>query len=301
MANRKLLGNAILVVTAAIWGTAFAFQRMGMDSIEPITFNAARMVLAAIAVAPLAFLVKRDSDVSKAEYDRNTKVGGLLCGVFLSAASILQQIGLVYTSAGKTGFITAMYMLLVPVFSLILFRKRSPALVWVAVFIGLVGMYLLCMTESFTLGRGDPYVMLCAVCYSFHIIFCDRYAKHGNPVGIAAIQFAVAAVVSTAVAFIAEQPTWDKIASAAIPILYCGIVSGGIGFTLQVVAQKFTDPAVASILMSLESVFSVIAGTIILHEVMSVRETVGCVVMFAAVILVQMPTRRLPKVAGNRV
>ena len=289
MKNRRLLGNIILIVTAAIWGTAFAFQRMGMDRIQPITFNAARMVLGTAVVSPLAFFVKRDIDVEKAEYDRNTLKGGLLCGFFLAVASILQQIGLVYTSAGKTGFITAMYMLLVPVFSLILFGKKSPFLVWFAVAMGLVGMYLLCMTEGFSLGRGDPFVMGCAVCYSFHIIFCGRYAEHGNPIGISAIQFAVAAVISTAVAFIAEQPTWDKIVDAAIPILYCGIVSGGIGFTLQVVAQKFTEPSVASILMSLESVFSVIAGTFILKERMSLREALGCVVMFAAVVLVQLP------------
>lgn len=296
----KILGNVLLLLAAAIWGTAFSFQRMGMDSIEPTTFNSARMILAAIAVTPFSFLVKKDSDVDKVEYDRNTLLGGVLCGLFLSAASILQQMGLVYTSAGKTGFITAMYMLLVPVFSLLLFRKKSPALVWLAVLLGLVGMYLLCIKEDFSLGRGDPYLMVCAVCYSFHIIFCGRYAKHGNPVGIAAIQFAVAALISTVLAFLTEQPTWDKIQKAAMPILYCGLVSGGVGYTLQTVAQKFTDPAVASILMSLESVFSVIAGMFILGERMPAKEAIGCAVMFAAVILVQLPARKGPKVAENR-
>lgn len=181
-----------------------------------------------------------------------------------------------------------MYMLLVPVINFVFFRKRNSWIVWLAVLMGVVGMYLLCMTGSFSLGRGDTLVCICAVLFSGHILCCDHFVKLGNPIRISAIQFATCTVISAVAALILEEPSWAKIASAAIPILYCGIVSGGIGYTLQIVAQKFTDPTVASLLMSLESVFAVIAGAILLGERMTSRELLGCVIMFAAIVLVQL-------------
>lgn len=291
-----MLGNVLLILTAMIWGTAFVFQRVGMESIEPITFNAARMALAAVAVGgvsalPMASEKNRLAACSVGEcekYRKNTILGGICCGTFLAAASIFQQMGVVYTTAGKAGFITAMYMLLVPVINFVFFRKRNSWIVWLAVLMGVVGMYLLCMTGSFSLGRGDTLVCICAVLFSGHILCCDHFVKLGNPIRISAIQFATCTVISAVAALILEEPSWAKIASAAIPILYCGIVSGGIGYTLQIVAQKFTDPTVASLLMSLESVFAVIAGAILLGERMTSRELLGCVIMFAAIVLVQL-------------
>ena len=293
--NKRMLGNALLMLTAMIWGTAFVFQRVGMESIEPITFNAARMALAAVAVGAVSAMPiasekeKLASYTVKecAEYRKNTIIGGICCGTFLAAASIFQQMGVVYTTAGKAGFITAMYMLLVPVINFVFFKKRNSWIVWLAVLLGVVGMYLLCMTEGFSLGRGDTLVCICAVLFSGHILCCDHFVKLGNPIRISAIQFASCTVISAVAALILEQPSMAKIVSAAIPILYCGIVSGGIGYTLQIIAQKFTDPTVASLLMSLESVFAVIAGALLLGERMTSRELLGCAIMFAAIVLVQ--------------
>ena len=289
----RMLGNLLLTLTALIWGTAFVGQRAGMDSIEPITFCASRMWLSAAAVGLVAWLTGRGEKAltagARAERNRNTLLGGLGCGFFLATATIFQQMGLVTTSAGKAGFITAMYMLLVPIIGFVLFRQKNTWLVWLAVLIGVVGMYLLCITEGFSLTTGDALVCACAALFSGHILCCDHFAPRANPVRMSAIQFLVAAVISTVAAFIAEQPSWDKVASAAVPILYCGLMSGGVGYTLQIVAQRWTDPTVASLLMSLEAVFAALAGALILGERMTSRELIGCAVMFLAIVLVQIP------------
>ena len=220
---------------------------------------------------------------------KNTVLGGICCGTFLACASIFQQMGIVYTTAGKAGFITAMYMIIVPVIGFVLFKKRNTWLVWLAVLIGVAGMYLLCMTEGFTLTRGDTLVCICAVLFSGHILCCDYFVQRGEAIWISAIQFVTCSALSAVTACILENPTWEKVFSAGIPILYCGILSGGVGYTLQIIAQKFTDPTIASLLMSLESVFAVLAGAILLGERMTLREMAGCVVMFVAIILVQIP------------
>lgn len=313
MNNKKMLGNLLLLLTAMIWGTAFVFQRVGMDSIEPITFNAARMALAAVMVGVLAFGLRqrhskgvpRQSDAGASAPGTEVNVtrqaeesdlpwshtwkGGICCGLFLTAGSVFQQMGVVYTTAGKAGFITAMYMLLVPILNFLLFKKKNSWLVWLAVFLGVGGMYLLCVKEDFTLTRGDILVCICALMFSGHILCCDYFVKLASAVELAAIQFATAAVVSAVIAAFTENPDRAGIVAAAVPILYCGVVSGGIGYTLQIVAQKFTDPTIASLLMSLESVFAVIAGSVLLGEQMSSRELLGCAVMFAATVLVQIP------------
>ena len=308
MKNKRMLGNAMLLLTALIWGTAFVSQRVGMESIEPITFNAARMALAAVAVGTLAvFLSRREKSVfpsqteERRDRNRNTVIGGVCCGIFLTAASIMQQMGLVYTTAGKAGFITAMYMLLVPLIRFVFFRKKSTWLVWSAVALGVAGMYFLCVTDGFHLTRGDTLVCLCAVFFSGHILCCDYYVQRGDPVGISAIQFAVATILSAIVAFLTETPSWEKLLPSAIPILYCGIVSGGVGYTLQIMAQKYTDPTVASLLMSMESVFAALAGAALLGERMRPRELLGCAILFAAIILVQLPApKRRPAEAPQR-
>ena len=311
MKNKQMLGNLLLLLTAMIWGTAFVAQRVGMDSIEPVTFNASRMALAAVMVGSLAYVLRkkqkkeavrpasskhalpageelRDAGETTVSW-RNTLTGGICCGLFLTAGSVFQQMGVVYTTAGKAGFITAMYMLLVPILNFLLFKKKNSWLVWLAVFVGVGGMYLLCVKEDFSLTLGDMLVCICALMFSGHILCCDYFVKRTNPIELAALQFTTAAVVSAGIAFCIETPHWAGILSAAVPILYCGVVSGGIGYTLQIVAQKFTDPTIASLLMSLESVFAVIAGALLLGEQMSSRELLGCVVLFAATILVQIP------------
>ncbi len=295
MKNKSFLGNALLFLTAMIWGTAFVGQRVGMETIEPITFNAARMTLSAVMIGFLAILLAKKNGnrftslEERKEYRKNTLFGGVFCGVFLSAASIFQQMGLVYTSAGKAGFITAMYMLFVPIIHFLLFRKKNSLIVWLAVLMGLFGMYLLCVTEKLTLTFGDGLVFVCAVLFSGHILCCDHFAPRGDAIAISAIQFLTASVISWVIAFITETPTVEKLLSAVIPIVYCGIMSGGVGYTLQMVAQKYTDPTIASLLMSLESVFAVLAGVLFLNERMSPKEAVGCMIMFAAIVLVQIP------------
>jgi drug/metabolite transporter (DMT)-like permease len=241
--------------------------------------------------------MRRRSPAGTQKTDRKqTILGGICCGFFLVSATIFQQIGIVYTTAGKAGFITAMYMLLVPVVNFVLFGKKNTWLVWLAVLIGVAGMYLLCITEGFSLTKGDALVCICAVLFTGHILCIDYFVRTCNPVEISAVQFFTAAVVATTAAFLAETPTWEKIAAAAIPILYCGLVSGGIGYTLQIVAQKFTDPTVASLLLSMEAVFAVLSGALLLNERMSGRELAGCAVMFIAILLVQVP---LPRKAVN--
>ncbi len=331
MNSKKALGNGLLLLTALIWGTAFVAQRSGMESIEPITFNAARMALSAVLIGGLALIMRakrrnhgasreegtisekasealsKDRPIKNSEVKTdtrtetaNTVIGGVLCGLFLSVASIFQQMGLVYTTAGKAGFITAMYMLIVPILGFVLFKKKKTWLVWLAVMLGIVGMYLLCITGEFTLAYGDALVLVCAVTFSGHILCCDRFVRLGRPLEIAAIQFVTAAVVSGIAAFIAEEPTIEKLTSAAVPILYCGVMSGAIGYTLQIVAQKYTDPTIASLLMSMESVFAVLAGVIILNEQMTARELAGCVVMFVAIVLVQIPLKKRRKMPSGK-
>ena len=295
-----MLGNLLLLLTAVIWGTAFVGQRVGVESIEPITFTAARMALSAVAVGAVSLFMgwrgrAKEAILSADERRsrrRNTLIGGICCGAFLAAASIFQQMGVVTTTAGKAGFITAMYILLVPVIGRVLFGRRQTWLVWLSVLIGVAGMYLLCVKEGFRLTGGDALVCVCAVLFSGHILCCDHFSRRGDALRISAIQFATATAISAILAFAAESPSWDNLVSAAVPILYCGILSGGVGYTLQMIAQGFTDPTVASLLMSLEAVFAALAGAVILGESMSARELAGCAVMFIAIILVQAPPPR---------
>ena len=278
-----------------IWGAAIVFQRAGMDRIGPGAFNGSRMALAALVTAPLALALRargkraRSASEQKAR-DRDTLAGGVLCGLCLGTATLLQQIGLVHTSAGKAAFLTAVYMLLVPVL-LALSGKRQTRVVWAAAAAGLAGTYLLSVTEGFRLARGDALCCLCSLFFAFHILCCGRFARTGEPVGIAAVQFAVSALISGTFSLLTERTEADALASQLLPLLYCGVLSGGIGFTLQIVAQRFTDPAVASLLMSLEAVFAAISGALLLGERMNAREIAGCVLLFAAVVLVQMPPR----------
>jgi drug/metabolite transporter (DMT)-like permease len=302
MKNKKLLGNAILIFTAAIWGLGFAWQRMGMEDIGPVTFTAAREIISAVFIGAAAVIIntiRRGKErIRTGPFSSDalqTVKGGICCGTVLVAATLFQQMGIVYTSAGKAGFITAMYMLFVPIISFIVLRRKSPWIVWLAVVIGIVGMYLLCVNERLSFTKGDVMMLVCAVLYSCHILCCDHFAKQGDPITISAIQFATASVISTVLAFIVEEPALGPVLAAIAPILYCGFVSGGLGYTSQMIGQKYADPAPASIIMSFESVFAVLGGAFMLHERMSMREAIGCVIMFAAIILVQIPAISSPR------
>ena len=288
--NRKSLrGSLLLLLGSVIWGAAFVAQRVGMDHMEPFSFNGIRMLLAAAVMTPVTLLTERKKSPETAPDPKDQRRAGLLCGVMLFAASSLQQMGLVTTTAGKAGFITALYVVLVPVAAWLLFRKNPGRIIWLGVAMAVVALYFLCIpAEGFTLQGGDLLEFGCAICYTVQILCVDHYAPKVSGVRLARDEFLITGVLSLLIALFTETITWEGIREALIPLLYSGIMSSAVGFTLQIIGQRDTDPTVASLLMCLESVFAVLTGAIILGEKMTVRETVGCVMMFSAVILAQL-------------
>lgn len=297
----RSLNNLLLVLTALIWGCAFAAQSVGMEYVGPFTFNASRSFLGGIALLPVIFVMNQrkrgeypEKKKSEAEQRKDRRVlilGGICCGAALAVSSSLQQIGIMYTSAGKAGFITALYILIVPILGIFL-GKRAGRKVWIGVALAVAGMYFLCITDGFSISRGDFYVLLCAVGFSVHILVIDYFSPKVDGVCMSCIQFFVCGILCAVPMLLFEQPQAGALLKAWMPILYAGVLSSGVGYTLQIVAQKKTDPTVASLLMSLESVFSVLAGWVILGERLSGREMFGCVLVFAAVILAQLPEKR---------
>ncbi len=285
----------VLLLTAFIWGTAFVAQSVGMDYLEPFTFNGVRCLIGAIALLPCIWFFNRGKEKENKVNDENAKrdliKGGIACGILLFAASSLQQIGLVYTAAGKAGFITAFYIVLVPVFGIFLHKKIGWK-VWTAVAIALAGLYFLCITEAFTIGVGDIYVLLCALIFSVHILVVDHYAPKVDGVKLSCIQFLVAGIVSIPFMLILESPKMGNMLTSWFPLIYAGVFSCGIAYTLQILGQKNVNPAVASLILSLESCFSVLSGWVILGERLSARETIGCIMMFVAIILAQIPDKK---------
>ena len=218
--------------------------------------------------------------------------GGVCCGALLFVASILQQIGIQYTTVGKSGFITAMYIVLVPIVSIFL-KKKASVKIWSGVVLAVIGLYFLCMTAgSMSLQMGDVLTFFCAVTFSFHILVVDYFAPQIDGVKLSCIQFAVCAVLATVGMLVFETPTVAAVMSAWLPILYAGALSSGVAYTLQIIGQRGMNPTVASLLMSMESVISVIAGWAILGQALSTRELFGCVLMFAAIVLVQLPEKK---------
>ena len=294
----KVRTSCLLFLTACIWGSSFVAQSVGMDYIGPYTFNCLRFLIGGLVLLPVIFFSRhRKKDQKDRSKDRTLQkkeilCGGIVCGVVLCIASTLQQIGIIYTTAGKAGFLTAMYIVLVPVLGLFLKRKAGLQL-WISVGLALIGLYLLCMKGAFSLNGGDVLLILCAVGFSVHIMVVDYFSPKLDGMILSCIQFLVAGLISGIGMLLSEQFDWHMVLLAAKPILYSGVLSCGVGYTLQVIAQKGLNPTVASLLMSLESVVSVIAGFLVLHEVLSGRELLGCVFMFAAVILAQIPVKRL--------
>ena len=294
----KVRNSCLLFLTACIWGSSFVAQSVGMDYIGPYTFNCLRFLIGSLVLLPVIFFSRhRKKDQKDRSKDRTLQkkemlCGGIVCGVILCIASTLQQIGIIYTTAGKAGFLTAMYIVLVPVLGLFLKRKGGLQL-WISVGLALIGLYLLCMKGAFSLNGGDVLLILCAVGFSVHIMVVDYFSPKMDGMILSCIQFLVAGLISSIGMLLSEQFDWHMVLLAAKPILYSGVLSCGIGYTLQVIAQKGLNPTVASLLMSLESVVSVITGFLVLHEVLSGRELLGCVFMFAAVILAQIPVKRL--------
>lgn len=289
------------ILAAFIWGTAFVAQDLCADSIGAFAFNATRYFIAVLALLVVILIsdkLKKNKPPLTAQEKRAANkqlwLGGLCCGAALAIASNFQQAGLVAgTDAGKAGFITALYVVLVPVFGLF-FKRKVSLPTWIAVVLSVVALYLLCIKGDFSLAPGDLLVLVCAVCFAVHILVIDHFTAYCDGVKLSCLQFLFAGIISTICMFIFEDVDFAAILSCALPLLYVGIFSCGVGYTLQILAQKDSNPTVVTILLSLESVFAVIAGAIILKQQMTVREYIGCAIMFAAVILaqIQFPTRQ---------
>lgn len=294
--------SLLLLLTATIWGVAFVAQSVGMDYIGPFTFNAVRNAIGGLVLLPCIALLRRTGDGKGAipederkavsENRKNLLLGGICCGVMLFVASNLQQIGIQYTTVGKAGFITAMYIVLVPILSIFL-GKKAGIKIWAAVVLSVAGLYILCMTGGrFSLQKGDLLVLLSAFAFSVHILVIDHFAPLADGVKMSCIQFFVCALLSAVCMWLFEEPDMGAILQAWIPVLYAGVLSCGVAYTLQIVGQRGMNPTVASLILSLESVISLIAGWVILGQALSAREISGCVLMFAAIILAQLPERK---------
>ncbi len=292
--------SCILFLTALIWGVAFVAQSAGMDYVGPFTFNAVRSIIGSIVLIPCIWILdkwkkksmKTQAEVEvKAEPDKAKKdliLGGISCGVLLFIASNFQQFGIQYTTVGKAGFVTALYIIIVPILGIFLHRKVSVK-IWIGVVIALCGLYLLCMQGSFSLQKGDFLVLLCAISFSVHILVVDYFSPRTDGVKMSCIQFLVCGILSAICMFLFETPQMSLILAAWLPILYAGVMSCGVAYTLQIVGQKGMNPTIASLILSMESVVSVLAGWMILHETLNSKEMMGCILMFAAIILAQLP------------
>lgn len=294
--KHSLRGMFMLTLCAFIWGTAFIAQSVGGDYAEPLTFNCARSVLAAIFLLGCCLLFDKmagktfsllgsDDPVYK---DRLIK-GGITCGLFLSLACFFQQLGIMYTTVGKSGFITALYIVLVPVLSYVFYRRAISRLQAVSVGVAAIGMYFICINEGFSISKGDFYTLICAFCFAAQIISVENIVKNLDGVRLSLIQFTTCAVVNGVLMFIFETPSLTSVLQGWAPIAYAGIMSSGIAYTLQIIGQKHVSSVIACMVMSLESAFALLSGWIILGQAMSLREIFGCCLVFAAILLAQVP------------
>ena len=296
-----LKNSLLLLLTAAIWGIAFVAQSEGGNAVGPLTFNATRNIIGALVLIPVIFLMNKINPQPSADsakdspqaHPGSTKtliLGGIACGICLCLASNFQQFGIQYTSVGKAGFLTACYIIIVPILGLFMKKKCSP-FIWIAVAMALVGLYLLCITDGFSMGKGDILVLICAVLFSLHILVIDYFSPKADGVKMSCIQFLVCGLLTAIPAAILEHPQLSSFAGAWGSILYAGVMSCGVAYTLQIIGQKNMNPTVASLILSLESCISVLAGWIILGQRLSTREIIGCVVMFGAIVLAQLPQK----------
>ena len=330
MKKISLRNPLLLFTTAVVWGVAFVAQSVGMDYVGPFTFNFARCILGALVLVPCMFLldklngkkknpvlseaaaeeeeeeeeenrekaksglIEKNSQIQENGAGQQTKktllLGGICCGAALFVASNLQQFGIQYTSVGKAGFITAMYIVLVPVLSIFL-KKRAGLRVWCGVALAVAGLYLLCMTDGISVNFGDVLLLLCAFVFAIHILVVDYFSPKVDGVRMSCIQFLVCGLLSGIGMLLTEQVDVSAMLQAWLPITYAGVMSCAVGYTLQIIGQKGMNPTVASLILSLESVVSVLAGWILLGQSLSPREIGGCVLMFAAIILAQLPER----------
>lgn len=311
MKKKEVISDLLLVMTAFIWGVAFVAQSVGMDYVGPFTFNAIRNLMAGGVVGLVYLLMNRrkkgkrsvdrthlDKLISAKEgevpqgtgfaSEKRVLVGGICCGCILFAGATFQQLGIQYTSTGNAGFLTALYIIMVPILGLFI-GKKSTVKIWISVIIALVGFYFLSISGKVSINKGDLLMICSAFCFAGHILVIDHFIREVDGVLLSVIQFFIAGLISCIPMGIFESVSLLNIRGAMIPLIYAGVLSSGVGFTLQIVAQKNTNPVIASMLMSLESVFAALAGLVLLHEIMSSKEVVGCVLVFVAIIIAQLP------------
>ncbi len=286
MNAKTLRANLLLLLAALIWGVAFVAQKSGLDSLSPFAFNGYRFLLGGLVLLPFAIARRRRG----AAPDRGLWLGGLLCGACLFVASSAQQIGLKWTTAGKAGFLTALYVVIVPLLAALAGRRVRP-LLWLCIALAVAGLHLLCLDGPFSLAsvnRGDVWELACALAFAVHILAIDRFAPHADGIRLSCLQFLVCGVLSLP---FAGFPSPSALAAAWLPLAYTGILSCGVAYTLQTVAQKNTSPTVASLIMCLESLFAFLAGALLLREPASLREALGAALLLAALLLAQLPAR----------
>jgi drug/metabolite transporter (DMT)-like permease len=289
--NKYILRNdLLLLISALIWGFAFVAQRAGMQFVGPFTFNAVRFTLGGLFLLPLIWFRRKKAVITSQKPFKY----GLISGMILFTAAAFQQVGIVYTSAGNAGFITGLYVVFVPVIGLLTGRKTGSG-IWLGVLFAALGMYLLSASSDITVSRGNFLVLISSACWALHVLAIDRFTQKVAPVKLAAIQFLVCAALSLIVALFTEKILFGSILAALIPILYGGIISVGVGFTLQVIAQKEAHPAHASIILSLEAVFAFLGGILILNELLNGQRVIGCLLMLTGMIISQLWQRNRRK------
>jgi len=291
MDKKKLFANGQLILASAIWGLAFVAQRVGMGSVGPFMFGAARYMLGALTLYLLIRVMRlRGQDIP---ITKGAIKGGLTCGVFLLLGSTLQQSGLVYTTASKAGFITALYIVLVPVLAGVIFRKKIRLRVWVGVALATLGLYLVSFSGTLEdINIGDVMMFIGAFLWAGHIFAIDHFVKKYEPLVLSMVQFTFASIASAVLTLMFETVELQGVLEVAVPILYTGIFSAGIGFTLQMMGQRHTDPTITSMILSLEAVFGAVGGYLLLNEIMTARELTGFALIFIAIILAQLPAKQ---------
>lgn len=285
-------GSLFLLGASLIWGLSFVAQKLGMDYLTPFAFNGIRSLMGALFLLPFILHKKKKETLEYGSNKKNVIIAGICCGLCLFFATNLQQIGIIYTTAGKSGFITAMYIVLVPIIGIFL-GKRIRLIMVISLVLAVVGLFLLCIKEETAINKGDMLVLLCAVMFAIHILIIDSVGNRFDPILLSSIQFMISGSLSVIVAFLTEDFSFDSIVLAFPALVFTGVFSSGIAYTLQILGQKTVPATMASLLMSLESVFAVFGAMIIMHERMSLREAFGCVVMFVAVIISQLPDRKV--------
>lgn len=301
MKNQKLKGNLLLLLTSFVWGVSFIAQSKGVEAISPVTFNGVRSLLGGVVLLPVIWFLdrgKRKKGIPVQKLNKTLVVGGVICGLFLCLASTIQTSGMVYTSPGKAGFITALYMVIVPIIGIFLGKRPRP-IILISVLVAVCGLYLMCIDSALTINKGDIMILVCAFLFSGHILAIDYFSPKVDGVKLACIQFFVCGLLDIIWMFVYEQPRLEPILDCWLSIGYSGIMSCGVAYTLQIVGQKYTDPTSASILMSLESVFATLSTVVLVAlgwnltgGALTSREIFGCVLMLGAIMLVQLPEKK---------